>query len=141
MPACCCNAGPSTAAASEPPTPAEDTDPPTHLPDCIAFTARMLESLFSDSNTSRTFVEQGGIQALLGLYTIPKLPPTFGCSPPAQYLMAALRTFTAAHADTLSVQLNQVLSAQLEIALAQAKVRTALGALSQPRVSVMTSGR
>lgn len=100
-------------------------DAASYLPDCINFTARMLESLFADASTSRQFVDQGGIEALLAIYTLPKLPPTFGSSPPAQALMAAMRCFTAAHADAVSVHLNRALLAQLQLAIARAKVCTA----------------
>ena len=97
-------------------------DPASYLPESINFTARMLESLFADASTSRQFVDQGGIEALLAIYTLPRLPPTFGSSAPAQALMAAMRSFTAAHADTVSVHLNRMLLAQLQVAIARAKV-------------------
>lgn len=100
-------------------------DASSYLPECINFTARMLESLFADTNTSREFVERGGIEALLAIYALPKLPPTFGSSAPAQALVAAMRSFTSSHADAVSSQLNRVLMTQLQIAVARSKVSAA----------------
>ena len=114
---CLCNAGAAVDAEL-----AKVDDAASYLPECINFTARMLESLFADANISRQFVDQGGIEALLGIYTLPKLPPTFGSSAPAQALMAAMRSFTAAHADTVSLHLNRALMGQLQITIARAKV-------------------
>ena len=83
----------------------------------------MLESVFAEANTSRQFVERGGIEALLALFTLPKMPPIFGSAPPLQALVAAMRAFTAAHADAVSQHLNHALAAQLQIAITRVKVR------------------
>lgn len=87
----------------------------------------MLESVFAEANTSRQFVERGGIEALLGLFTLPKLPLTLGAAPPLQALVGAMRSFTAAHADTVSLHLNKALGTQIQVAIAAVKVRLGLG--------------
>jgi Domain of Unknown Function (DUF913) len=74
--------------ASPPATPAEVE---AFLPECIGAASRMLESLLSNADTARAFVEGGGIPLLLALYALPLLPPTFGSSSPSHALLSAFR--------------------------------------------------
>lgn len=38
----------------------------------------MLETMLTSGETARLFVERGGVDLLLTLYRLPRLPPTFG---------------------------------------------------------------
>ena len=82
------SAPPTSQAAAE--QKAEDADAASYLPECITHTARLLESVFSNHDTCSKFVQQGGIEALLHLYKLPKLPPTFGSSSASHSLLASL---------------------------------------------------
>ena len=106
-----------------------------HLPECIQYAARMVEALLSNGDTSRLFVQRSGLEHLLAMYSLPKLPPTFGSSSPSHALMAALRTRTtnAKHAAKL---LCKELTAQLEKATSVAEVfPLSSGELPLPRVA------
>ena len=83
----------------------------------------MLDNMSANAETSRLFIQQGGIELLLALYRLPKLPPTFGSSSAAHALTATFRTLTMQHAQPLSKHLSSVLNQQLDQALESAKVR------------------
>ncbi|KAK9866343.1 hypothetical protein WJX84_006185 [Apatococcus fuscideae] len=120
QPAPAVSAGPS---APEPPSalPQQDVESPDHLPECISHAARMLDNMSANAETSRLFIQQGGIELLLALYRLPRLPPTFGSSSAAHALTATFRTLTMQHAQPLSKHLSSVLNQQLDQALQSAK--------------------
>ena len=82
----------------------------------------MLDNMSANAETSRLFIQQGGIELLLALYRLPRLPPTFGSSSAAHALTATFRTLTMQHAQPLSKHLSSVLNQQLDQALQSAKV-------------------
>lgn len=47
----------------------------------------------------RLFIERGGIELLLKMHTLPKVPATFGFSPPSHALLSIFRGLTASHAQ------------------------------------------
>ena len=61
--------------------------------------ARLLESLSSNADFAAKFVEQGGLQLLLRLYTLRHLPATFGSSAAAHALVAAVRVLNQSAAS------------------------------------------
>jgi hypothetical protein len=52
-----------------------DTEPdvPAFLPIALSAALRMLETLLGNPETSRVFVEEGGVDLLLKIYLLPKL--------------------------------------------------------------------
>ncbi|KAK3268281.1 E3 ubiquitin-protein ligase upl1 [Cymbomonas tetramitiformis] len=85
----------------------------TLLPECIHNTSRMLESMLAHNDTARLFVEKGGIQLLLRMYSLPGLPLTFGGSSAMHMLSAAFRAFIPSHAAALSKHVRSELHTQL----------------------------
>ena len=102
--------------------PPVDPDAASYLPDCVTHTAKLLESMFSNHDTCSKFVQQGGVEVLLQLYTLPKLPPTFGSSSASHSLLAMFRSLTAHNAPDISVRLQPALAAQFEATLSTAEV-------------------
>ena len=99
-----------------------DPDAASYLPECITHTARLLESMFSNHDTCQKFVQQGGVEVLLQLYKLPKLPPTFGSSSASHSLLAMFRSLTAHNASEISSKLQPVLSSQFAVTLESAEV-------------------
>lgn len=106
-----------------------DPDAATYLPECITHTARLLESMFSNHDTCQKFVQQGGVEVLLQLYKLPKLPPTFGSSSASHSLLAMFRSLTAHNATDISSKLQPVLASQFAVTLKSAEVSTVLSSL------------
>ncbi len=99
-----------------------DPDAASYLPECITHTARLLESMFSNHDTCQKFVQQGGVEVLLQLYKLPKLPPTFGSSSASHSLLAMFRSLTAHNASDISSKLQPALASQFLITLETAEV-------------------
>ncbi len=124
-------AGEEQAATSTPPAAEQpsikkapvDPDAASYLPECITHTARLLESMFSNHDTCSKFVQQGGVEVLLQLYRLPKLPPTFGSSSASHSLLAMFRSLTAHNSSDISSKLQPSLSSQFMITLELAEVR------------------
>ena len=118
-------AGPSTASTSTPAAEkAEDPDAATYLPECITHTARLMESVFSNHDTCTRFIQQGGIEALLHLYKLPKLPATFGSSSASHSLLAMFRALTAHNSADIATKLQPALASHFLLTLGSAKVRS-----------------
>lgn len=101
---------------------AEDADAASYLPECITHTARLLESVFSNHDTCAKFVQQGGIEALLHLYKLPKLPPTFGSSSASHSLLAMFRALTAHNSADIAATLQPALASHFLLTLDTSKV-------------------
>lgn len=118
--------GASTTTASTTQTQAQkapiDADAASYLPECITHTARLLESMFSNHDTCQKFVQQGGVECLLQLYKLPKLPPTFGSSSASHSLLATFRALTVHSAPDLASRLQPALASQFRVTLETAKV-------------------
>ena len=99
-----------------------DPDAASYLPECITHTARLLESMFSNHDTCQKFVQQGGVEVLLQLYKLPKLPPTFGSSSASHSLLAMFRSLIGHNASDISSQLQPALASQFLVTLESAKV-------------------
>ncbi|CAM6105472.1 unnamed protein product [Calypogeia fissa] len=72
------------------------------LPECINNIVRLLETILQNADTSRIFIEKKGIEALLGLYTLPYLPLSFGGSSTAHNMSVTFRAFSPQHASALT---------------------------------------
>lgn len=114
----------STAVASQPAAaqPTDDADTASYLPECITHTARLLESVFSNHDTCSKFVQQGGVEALLHLYKLPKLPPTFGSSSASHSLLAMFRALTAHNSADIATKLQPALAYHFTLTLETSKV-------------------
>jgi hypothetical protein len=89
------------------------------LPDCITNVMRMLETILSNQESCRSFIEKKGIEALLELYTLSRMPVTFGAQSGAAHSMTvAFRTFAPQHSHSLSKAVVSVLKEQLKRAAA-----------------------
>lgn len=112
------------ATTTEPPVhkPPIDPDAATYLPECITHTAKLLESMFSNHDTCQKFVQQGGVECLLQLYKLPKLPPTFGSSSASHSLLATFRALTVHSAADIATRLQPALASQFRITLGTAEV-------------------
>ena len=99
-----------------------DPDAASYMPECITHTARLLESMFANHDTCTKFVQQGGIECLLQLYKLPKLPPTFGSSSASHSLLATFRSLTAHSSADIASRLQPALASQFQITLETAKV-------------------
>ena len=118
--------GASTTPAPPTQTPAQkapiDPDAASYLPECITHTAKLLESMFSNHDTCQKFVQQGGVECLLQLYQLPKLPPTFGSSSASHSLLATFRALTVHSASDIASRLQPALASHIQVTLANAKV-------------------
>ena len=129
-------------AAEQPPSKKAPVDPDaaSYLPECITHTARLLESMFSNHDTCSKFVQQGGVEVLLQLYRLPKLPPTFGSSSASHSLLAMFRSLTAHNSSDISSKLQPSLSSQFMITLELAEVRqSSLCSVYCPKAGVNTA--
>lgn len=119
------------AAPDQPPAKKVPIDPDAalYLPECITHTARLLESMFSNHDTCQKFVQQGGVEVLLQLYKLPKLPPTFGSSSASHSLLAMFRSLTAHNASDISSKLLPVLASQFAVTLESAEVSNVVSSL------------
>lgn len=99
-----------------------DPDAASYLPECITHTAKLLESMFSNHDTCQKFVQQGGVECLLQLYKLPKLPPTFGSSSASHSLLATFRALTVHSAADIATRLQPALASQFRITLGTAEV-------------------
>ena len=97
--------------------PPQPPDGASWLPDCIAATVRMLESLFANAGTAKHFIQQGDLHALLGLYGLPGLPPTFGSSSASHAILAAVRALPAAQAGDVAKTLRVRLAVEVHRAV------------------------
>ena len=79
--------------------------------------ARLLESLGANTDFATKFVDQGGLQLLLRLYTLRHLPPTFGSSSAAHALVAAVRVLNQAAASSVTSRVVEHLTGQLRTTL------------------------
>jgi E3 ubiquitin-protein ligase HUWE1 len=91
---------------TQPPEPPlvvpEDDDMGGLLPDLIANTARMLDSLLSNADMVRIFLERGGLQLLLQMYSLPRVLPTFGSHAVMHAVVGVVRSFMNQHANAIS---------------------------------------
>ncbi|KAH7291322.1 hypothetical protein KP509_29G011900 [Ceratopteris richardii] len=87
----------------------------TFLPDCINNTVQMLETIFQNADTCRVFIEKGGIEELLKLFTLPCLPVSFGGSSTAYNIFLTFRAFSSQHASTLTKAVCNVLKEHLHV--------------------------
>ena len=99
----------------------------TYLSECIMHSARLLESLGSNTDFSTKFVDQGGLQLLLRLYTLRHLPPTFGSSSAAHALVAAVRILNQAAVSSVTSKVVEALTGQLRTTLLLGMVRHHFG--------------
>ena len=99
-----------------------DPDAASYLPECITHTAKLLESMFSNHDTCQKFVQQGGVECLLQLYKLPKLPSTFGSSSASHSLLATFRALTVHSAADIATRLQPALASQFRVTLETAKV-------------------
>lgn len=89
------------------------------LPDCITNVMRMLETVLSNQETCRAFIEKRGVEALLELYTLPQMPVTFGAQSGAAHSMTvAFRAFAPQQSHSLVRAVVSVLREQLKRAAA-----------------------
>ena len=96
-----------------------------YLSECIMHSARLLESLSSNSDFATKFVDQGGLQLLLRLYTLRHLPATFGSSAAAHALVAAVRVLNqAATSSVTNSKVVEALTGQLRTTLLLGMVST-----------------
>ncbi|KAL4856977.1 E3 ubiquitin-protein ligase UPL1 [Chlorella vulgaris] len=104
---------------------AEDPEAETYLVECVTYTARMLESMLTSAETAKLFVERGGVELLLTLYRLPRLPPTFGSTNASHSLLVSFRVFTTQHSSAqlphIFGLLRAALLTQLDAALAAAR--------------------
>ncbi|CAD7704534.1 unnamed protein product, partial [Ostreobium quekettii] len=91
------------------------------LPEYISHAAKMLESLLSNQDSSRRLVENGGVDLLLRLYRLPRMPPAFGSSSQSHPLMSIFRPLAPNHSQVLPKKVKQALAAQLDDALKAAE--------------------
>lgn len=92
------------------------------LPECISHATKMLESLLANQETSRRVVELGGIDLLLRMYRLPRMPPAFGSSSHSHTMLQIFRAITPHHQLTLPGKVKDALAVQLEVAIDAAKV-------------------
>lgn len=88
----------------------------TYLLDCVSHASRMLESVVSNPDQSRAFVAAGGIDLLLRLYSLPRLPPAFATSGGQYGLLGTFKTFTPQQAPHVSTAISNALVARLVVA-------------------------
>ena len=97
-----------------------------HVAECIMHSARLLETMLANQNFSRQFVEKGGLQLLLKLYTLKHLPATFGSSGASHAIMAVFRTCTQLHGALVTEKVAEALAEHLRTTLLLAMVRPAI---------------
>lgn len=107
-------------------SPEKAADWHAYLSECIMHSARLLESLGSNTDFSTKFVEQGGLKLLLRLYTLKHLPPTFGSSSAAHALVAAVRVLNQAAVASVTTKVVEELTGQLRTTLLLGMVRAQL---------------
>ncbi|CAI5971391.1 unnamed protein product, partial [Closterium sp. NIES-65] len=105
----------TTSSVKEKLTPAELE---AFLPDCISNMARLLEAVLSNETSSRVFLDLRGLDALLALYTLPRLPLLFGTSPAAQGISMTMRAFGPSHASAVSRGVASTLKKHVKCAVA-----------------------
>ena len=98
-------------------SPEKAADWHPYLSECIMHAARLLESLGANTDFATKFVDQGGLQLLLRLYTLRHLPPTFGSSSAAHALVAAVRVLNQAAASSVTSRVVEHLTGQLRTTL------------------------
>ncbi|MCO5577516.1 hypothetical protein L7F22_031347 [Adiantum nelumboides] len=81
---------------------AENSNADSYVLEYIQNAARLLEPLLQNGDTSRVFVDKGGVEAFLRLYSLPNLPVSFGGSTVAHSMSSAFRAFSPTHASALS---------------------------------------
>eukprot|EP00210_Caulerpa_lentillifera_P005107 g4879.t1 len=100
---------------------AKETGIDSTLPECISHAAKMLESLLSSADTSQKFVQCRGVEYLLRLYTLPRIPPAFGSSSQSHSLLSIFRLLSHEHYQCLSLNVPLALSGQLEATTIEAE--------------------
>eukprot|EP00798_Chlamydomonas_sp_ICE-L_P016839 gene16839-23119_t len=108
-------------------------DTESFLPECINHATRMLENLLSNTETSKLFVENGGVDFLLKIHSLPKLNYTFGFSSASHPLLAVFRGLSPNHAQLLAVKTRDALAKQLGIAMESV---TAIGGTCVPSMAL-----
>lgn len=76
----------------------------------------MLESVVSNPDQSRAFVAAGGIDLLLRLYSLPRLPPAFATSGGQYGLLGTFKTFTPQQGPAVSAAISSALVGRLVVA-------------------------
>ena len=103
------------AGASKPPA-ASDVE--SFLPDCISNAARLLETVLHNDHSCRAFLDAGGLDALLALYSLPSLPLAFGASAAAHNMSTALRVVATPHSAVVSRAVATAVRARVQSAVA-----------------------
>ncbi|CAL8470976.1 g10518 [Coccomyxa elongata] len=104
----------TTGAVSSPKAPSDrHPDWHPHVAECIMHTARMLETLLANQTFSRQFVDKGGLQLLLKLYTLKHLPVTFGSSGASHAVLSVFRTCTQLHSMSVTDKVAEALAEHL----------------------------
>ncbi|KAK4575710.1 hypothetical protein RGQ29_026607 [Quercus rubra] len=69
------------------------------LPECVANTGRLLETILQNADTCRIFVEKKGIEAVLQLFTLPLMPLSASVG---QSISVAFKNFSPQHSAALA---------------------------------------
>lgn len=96
------------------------------LPECISHATKMLESLLSNQETSRKVVENGGIELLLRMYRLPRMPPAFGSSSHSHTMLQIFRAITPSHQQALPKIVKEALATQLQVSIHAAESITGM---------------
>eukprot|EP00850_Spirogloea_muscicola_P012629 SM000082S22871 [mRNA] locus=s82:404008:421363:+ [translate_table: standard] len=94
-------AGPSSATAAVMIPQLDGAELESFLLEAINNVTRLLDSMLANAHSSRLFIERRGVEALLGLYTLPALPVSFGGSATAHSMSVTLRSFSPQHSSQL----------------------------------------
>eukprot|EP00898_Chlorokybus_atmophyticus_P008084 jgi/Chlat1/8277/Chrsp78S07706 len=104
-------------AAAEDAGPSVPKGESSFLLTCINNAIRLLESMLSNVESSRIFIEQKGIDRLLQLYSLPNLPLLFNNTSAAHTLSVTFRALASQHASSLSRSVKHALRDQLKLVL------------------------
>lgn len=94
----------------------------TYLLDCASHASRMLESVVSNPEQSRAFAAAGGIELLLRLYNLPRMPPAFATSTGQYGMLGSFKTFTPQQGPAVSAAISKALVQRLVEAVDMAQV-------------------
>lgn len=78
---------------------------------------RFLEGMIAQRDKAQAFVEEGGLRALISMFTMPKLPAPFQVLPAANVLGAIVKTIASNNFDTVWSLMEEYLERQLEHSL------------------------
>ena len=105
-------------------TSAQSFERAQQLGEMIQRTARVLEAQLGNMESTRLFVQRGGVQALLPLYELPLLEPSFGSHSPLHALTSALRALAQTPSQKhISKLLAAALQSRLKVMRPMAEVR------------------